>query len=137
VSISYVSSRYLLIGANSTLTHPWVWSTLDGLTWRHVTSMKNSTGFRPDAIERVWRLDPGWIAIGERSLGSADDSHLVAWRSSDLVTWTRLAPPTSACGGTAHTINQAALIRGKVVTVGNSWALDTGCAETVIGAVTP
>ena len=58
-SISFVSRRYLLTGANATRTATWVWSTLDGVTWHHVSSMARVSPWGADGIVRVVRLDPG------------------------------------------------------------------------------
>jgi hypothetical protein len=137
-SITYLSRRYLLIGANATRTATWVWSTLDGVTWHHVSSVPRKRYWGPDAIVKVVRLDLGWLAIGHRSMG-ADDAELAVWRSSDLVHWSRLSPATAGCNreATVWVVAQAAVARGRLVAVGPAWGMFHNCGETWIGTVTP
>jgi hypothetical protein len=139
-SISYVARRYLLVGANATQTATWVWSTLDGVTWHHVSSMARAKPWSLDTIVKVVRLDPGWLAIGQRVDPRVnDDEELVVWRSSDLVHWSRLLPATGAtCGASVRPVAQAAVAGGRLVAVGNVWGFASpSCGETWIGTVTP
>jgi hypothetical protein len=137
-SISYVSRRYLLTGANATRAATWVWSTLDGVTWHHVSSMARVSPWGADGIVKVVRLDPGWLAIGHRGMG-ADDAELVVWRSSDLIHWSRLSPATAGgCGSTVRVPFQTAVAGGRLIAIGNSWGfVSPTCGETWIGTVTP
>ncbi len=101
---------------------------------------KLGADWSPDTISTVVRMAPGWLAIGTAWMGT-DDAALVAWKSADLVHWSRVAP---AVGGgptcnrsTVHEVNQGALVGGKLVAVGGAWNMDTYCSETWIARVTP
>ena len=61
--------------------------------------------FTVDTIVGIFRLGPGYIAIGHRDM-PADDAVLVAWRSADLVHWTRFSPPTAGCDATVHMVTR-------------------------------
>jgi hypothetical protein len=137
-SVSYVGGRFLVTGANLTQSATWAWSSLDGRSWRHTSSMPRTTvgSFTVDTIVGIFKVGPGYIAIGHRDM-PADDAVLVAWRSSDLVHWTRFSPPTAQCDATVHMVNQAAVIRDQLVAVGNPWSIGTQCAETWMARVTP
>ena len=68
----------------------------------------------------------------------ADDAVLVAWRSADLVHWSRITPAVAAtCNATVHMVNQAALIAGRLIAVGNPWSIGSNCGETWIATPTP
>ncbi len=140
-SISFVSRRYLVVGSNSTRTATWVWSTLDGRTWRHVSTMARLPGgFTVDRIRLVVRLAPGWLAVGDRTFTTVnDDAELVAWKSADLVHWFRIVPRGSiACiDASVHQMGQAALVGARLVAVGNPWGIGGTCGETWVARVTP
>ncbi len=137
-SVSYVASRFLIAGTNSTQTATWVWSSTDGRSWKHIASMPRTTapGWSTDRMYGIYRLGSGYVAIGDRDL-PADDAVLVAWRSSDLVHWSRFSPPVANCDATVHQVNQAAVIRNQLIAVGNPWSIGGQCAETWIARVTP
>jgi hypothetical protein len=137
-SISYVGGRFLVTGANATQTATWVWSSSDGRSWRHTSSMPRTTrgDFTVDTIVGIFRLGPGYLAIGHRDM-PADDAVLVAWRSADLVHWTRFSPPTAACDATVHMVSQAAVVRDQLIAVGTPWSIGTQCGETWMARVTP
>ncbi len=135
-SISAVSGRYLVTGANAGETATWVWSTPDGLTWRHVSSMPRAGEWTVDTIVSIVRLGPGWLAIGHRDM-PADDAVLVAWRSADLVHWSRFSPPTAACDATVHMVSQATVTHGRLVAVGSPWSIGAQCGETWSAILTP
>src|SRR4029077_4275349 len=110
----------------------------DGRSWRHTSSMPRTTAgsFTVDTIF-VCRLNrPGYLAIGHHDM-PADDAVLVAWRSSDLVHWTRFSPPTASCDATVHMVNQAAVVRNQLVAVGNPWSIGAQCGETWMARLTP
>jgi len=135
-SISYVASRYLVTGANASQTATWVWSTTNGVTWRHVSSLPRVSPWSVDTMVNIVRLDPGWLAIGDRSNG--DDAVLVAWRSGDLVHWARFSPPTGSCDVTVWGVSQAIVTRGRLVAVGTPWGpIGNYCGETWMAAVVP
>ena len=125
-----------MTGANARQTATWVWSSTDGRTWRHVSSMPRVGYWTVDTIVKIVRLGPGWIAIGHRDM-PADDAVLVAWRSSDLIHWTRFSPPVGPCSATVHMVSQAAVAAGRLVAVGTPWSIGTQCGETWMAAVTP
>ena len=89
-----------------------------------------------DTIVGIFRLAPGWLAIGHRDI-PADDAVLVAWRAADLVHWSRFSPPTAGCDATVHMVAQATVTRGKLVAVGSPWSIGIQCGETWMAAVTP
>ena len=134
-SISYVSGRYLVTGSNAGETATWVWSTANGVTWRHVSSMPRVKGWTVDTMVDIVRLGPGWLAIGHRDM-PADDAVLVAWRSADLVHWSRFSPPTASCDATVHMVSQATVVRGRLVAVGSPWSIGAQCGETWMAAAT-
>ncbi len=135
-SISYVSGRYLVTGANATQTATWVWSSTDGRTWRHVSSMPRAAPWTTDTIVKIFRLGKGWLAIGHRDM-PADDAVLVAWRSADLKHWTRFSPPVAGCDATVHMVSQAAVTGGRLIAVGSPWSIGSQCGQTWIAAPTP
>jgi hypothetical protein len=137
-SISYVGGRFLVTGANATQTATWVWSSMTGRSWTHTSSMPRTTvgAFTVDTIVGIFKLGPGYLAIGHRDM-PADDAVLVAWRSSDLVHWTRFSPPTADCDATVHMVNQAAVVGTRLVAVGNPWSIGSQCGETWMARVTP
>jgi hypothetical protein len=138
-SISSVGSRFVIAGGNATQTATWVWSSLDGRSWRHIASMPRTStpGYTTDTIVGIFRVGSGYLAFGHRDM-PADDAVLVAWRSSDLVHWSRFSPPiASTCDATVHMVNQAAVVGGALVAVGNPWSMVTQCGETWRARVTP
>jgi hypothetical protein len=136
-SVSYVGSRFVVTGANSTQTATWVWSSTNGLGWRHIATMPRTTaaGWSVDTINGIFRLGSGYVAIGNRDM-PADDAVLVAWRSSDLVHWSRFSPPVAGCDATVHMVSQAVVTGGQLVAVGNPWSMATQCGETWQARVT-
>jgi hypothetical protein len=135
-SISYVSGRFLVTGANPRETATWVWSSTDARTWRQVSSMPRVGTWTVDTIVSIVRLGPGWLAIGHRDM-PADDAMLVAWRSADLRRWSRFSPPVAPCGATVHMVSQAAVTGGKLVAVGTPWSIGSQCGQTWMAALTP
>ncbi len=137
-SISSVGGRFLVTGANATQTATWVWSSTDGRSWRHTSSMPRTTAgsFTVDTIVGIFKLGPGYLAIGHRDM-PADDAVLVSWRSSDLVHWTRFSPPTATCDATVHMVNQAVVVGSRLIAVGNPWSIGSQCGETWMARVTP
>jgi hypothetical protein len=137
-SVSYVGGRFLVTGANATQTATWVWSSTNGLSWRHTSSMPRTTNgsFTVDRIVGIFKLGSGYLAIGDRDM-PADDAVLVAWRSSDLVHWSRFSPPTAGCDATVHQVNQANIVGTRLVAVGNPWSIGSQCGETWMARVTP
>lgn len=97
------------------------------------------TGYTVDKISAVVRLGSGWLAMADRTFAfGADDAFLVAWKSTDLVHWSRVAPAQGAtCPATVYQVGQAALVGGRLVAIGNPWSLDPSCGETWIATVTP
>jgi hypothetical protein len=136
-SVNYVGGRFVVTGANATQTATWVWSSSDGRTWRHIASMPRTTvgRFTVDTIVGIFKLGSGYIAIGHRDM-PADDAVLVAWRSSDLVHWTRFSPPVAKCDATVHMVSQAAVIGGRLIAAGNPWSIGGQCGETWMARVT-
>ncbi len=135
-SISYVSGRYLVTGSNATQTATWVWSSTDGRSWRHVSSMPRAASWTTDTIVKIFRLGEGWLAIGHRDM-PADDAVLVAWRSTDLRRWTRFSPPVAGCPATVHMVSQAAVTGGRMVAVGTPWSIGSSCGQTWMAKPTP
>jgi hypothetical protein len=95
-----------------------------------------AAGWSVDRIEGIFKLGPGYIAIGDRDM-PADDAVLVAWRSSDLVHWSRFSPPVAGCDATVHQVSQAVVTGGQLVAVGNPWSIGSQCGETWMARVTP
>ena len=135
-SINYLSNRFLVTGANATQSATWAWTTSDGLTWRHVSSMPRVTPWSVDTIVSILRVGPGWLAIGQRDM-PADDAVPVVWRSADLVHWSRFSPPNSPCDATVDEVLQATVAAGRLVAVGAAWSIGSSCGETWTATVTP
>lgn len=133
-SVSHVSQRFIVTGANSTQTSTWVWTTTDGRSWRRVSGMRRVDDWSVDTIVRIFRLGSGWIAIGHRDM-PADDAMLVVWRSADLVHWSRITPAVAGCDATVRMVSQAALVRDTLVAVGTPWSIGQSCGETWMARV--
>ncbi len=136
-SVSYVSSRFLLTGTNSTQTGTWVWSSTNGVSWTHVSSMGRSSWWSADHIVRILRLAPGWVAVGDRDM-PADDGQVVTWSSADLVHWTRSVPRlASSCDVTVQMVQEATVVGARMLAVGTAWGMAESCGETWTATVTP
>lgn len=137
-SVNSVGGRFVVTGANATQTATWVWSSSDGRSWRHIASMPRTKvgAFTVDTIVGIFRLGPGYLAIGHRDM-PADDAVLVAWRSSDLVHWARFSPPVAQCDATVHMVSQAAVVRDRLIAVGSPWSIGAQCGETWMARLTP
>jgi hypothetical protein len=103
-----------------------------------VSSLPRFGGDQPDRIATIARLGPGWLAIGDRQIYN-DVVALVAWRSSDLVHWSRVTPAVASCpGGGVYQISQAVLARDRLVAVGLGGNLsEHRCGQTWMARVTP
>lgn len=137
-SVSYVASRFLVAGSNTTVTATWVWASTDGVVWRHVSSVTRDKFADVDKITRVMRLGSGWIAVGDRFMDDAVSVWLVAWRTTDLVHWSRYTIAVEpAHPEMAQFVGDATVTGNRLVAVGNARSDADTTAQTWIAQVVP
>lgn len=118
-TISYVSGRFLIIGPYGTYPADGtaVWISTNGTSWTRRSYVRR-LGVSPDVVGSVVRFGLGWVAVG---YGDADggDCSLRAWKTPDLVHWTRMILPYAGySGGYCDKAIQAVVTGGRLVVAG-------------------
>jgi hypothetical protein len=120
------------------MTSTWVWTSTDGIVWRHISSLGRASFSWIDRIVRVVRLGSGWTGFGERYSVDAVSLTAVAWRSTDLVHWSRYELAIEpAHPEMAQFVGGVTATGGRLVAVGNATSDADSTAQTWIAQVVP
>lgn len=124
LALAFDGSRFVAVGESKAADRGMVWTSTDGLDWTTVTDQPALDHYGDEVYMAAVAASPngGFVADGWQS--DAANGSVIAWRSRDGTTWSRLPSDPSFSGGGASAI----LAGPKLVIAGTKGWPDTHAA---------